>query len=218
MNDCPNADIRDQLPDLLHERLQAEAQAVVVAHVDGCADCCAELELLRGLRGMFAAQAPHVDVDYVVGALPKPPVRTIPLSPVRRQAWGNWRIAAAVTVLVVGGSSAAVMTRGAGKQAVAPIAPALQPLPSTSQAPETASSAVTTPVVPDAPTLRAAQTVATTGDANGIGVAGRLSDLDDGELKALLNDIDHLQAVPVTEPEPVTIKLDTRTPPGSEGA
>jgi len=39
VNDCVNAEIRDQLPDLVHERLDASALAIVMAHVDGCIDC-----------------------------------------------------------------------------------------------------------------------------------------------------------------------------------
>ena len=56
MNDCSNADIRDQLPDLLHDRLSVTARAAVVAHVDSCVDCRDELELLRGVGG---GRAPH---------------------------------------------------------------------------------------------------------------------------------------------------------------
>ena len=47
MNDCQNAEMRDQLPDLLHERLAATERAVVMAHLDGCVDCRDELALLR---------------------------------------------------------------------------------------------------------------------------------------------------------------------------
>ena len=36
MNDCPNAEIRDRLPDLLHDRLDPSARAAVTAHVATC--------------------------------------------------------------------------------------------------------------------------------------------------------------------------------------
>jgi hypothetical protein len=75
MNDCSNANIRDQLPDLLHDRLSVSVRAAVMAHVDGCMDCRDELELLRGVRGALVAQTPRVDIAYVVGALPKAPTR-----------------------------------------------------------------------------------------------------------------------------------------------
>ena len=101
MNDCPNADIRDQLPDLLHERLDVSMRAAVMAHVDACGDCRAELELLRVVHGMFVSQTPRVDIHYVVNALPKSAARPVPVAP-RHRVWSDWRIAAAITVLAVG--------------------------------------------------------------------------------------------------------------------
>src|SRR5262249_22873878 len=109
MSDCPNAEVRDLLPDLLHDRLDAHTRARVVAHVDGCADCRSELELLRSLRGSLDRETPRVDVNRIVGALPKPgAVRPME----RRRRWrvlNDWRIAAAVTFIVAGGTSLAVM-------------------------------------------------------------------------------------------------------------
>src|SRR4051812_30226413 len=107
MNDCPNAEIRDRLPDLLHDRLDESERAVVNAHVGTCADCSGELELLRGMHGMLTARAPHIDVASVVAALPKAPARHArPMRP--RRSWSDWRIAAAITMVVAGGSSVLV--------------------------------------------------------------------------------------------------------------
>src|SRR5437868_2070019 len=111
MNDCSNAEIRDRLPDLLHDRLDARVRAEVAAHVAGCADCQAELKLLRSARAMFIAQAPRVDVGRIVQALPT-------RAQTRRRSWVNWRVAAAVTFLVVGGGSVAVMSRGDSRKPV----------------------------------------------------------------------------------------------------
>ena len=83
MNDCPNAEIRDQLPDLLHDRLSSSTRAGVMAHVATCADCRDELELLRGVHEALAARAPQVDVDAIVRALPRPSSRQV--QPVRRR-------------------------------------------------------------------------------------------------------------------------------------
>ncbi|PYP60840.1 MAG: hypothetical protein DMD26_18920, partial [Gemmatimonadetes bacterium] len=55
MTDCPNAEMRDRLPDLLHERLDASARAVVMAHVADCDDCRAELVVLREARVVLAS-------------------------------------------------------------------------------------------------------------------------------------------------------------------
>ena len=37
------------------------------------------------------------------------------------------------------------------------------------------------------------------------------------QLRALLDDIDNMQAVPITEPEPVSLKVDGRTSSAPEG-
>src|SRR6185312_3370040 len=98
MNDCPNAEMRDLLPDLLHERLDVSLRAAVTAHVGACEDCRAELTLLEGVQRMLTKQTPRVDVNYVVGALPlaskqraarQPAARVAP-----RRRWADWRIAA----------------------------------------------------------------------------------------------------------------------------
>ena len=109
MNDCTNAEMRDQLPDLLHLRLDERTRAVVMAHVSDCIDCRDELQLLRDVQSMMAQRTPRVDVNYVVGALPKAPVRAPLRVERRRPAWADWRIAAAVTMLLAGGGSFALM-------------------------------------------------------------------------------------------------------------
>ena len=96
MTDCPNAEIRDQLPDLLHGRLNGEARARVEAHLRTCADCAAELEMLRALRA--ASPAPPVDVARIVSALAAP-------RRARRGGMHVWQIAAAVVFLAAGGST-----------------------------------------------------------------------------------------------------------------
>ena len=85
MNDCSNAEIRDRLPDLLHERLDASARAVVIAHVSGCVDCRDELELLRSVHTTLIAQTPRVDMAYIIGALPKAPAARGQIQPAARR-------------------------------------------------------------------------------------------------------------------------------------
>jgi len=175
MNDCVNADIRDRLPDLLHGQLDLKSRAEVSAHVDGCVDCRDELELLRSVQKTLMAQAPRVDITYVLGALPKPPAKVVPIRSARRQ-WADWRVAAAITILAAGGSSLALLDRGSTS-------------PSSSQ-----------PVA-----------VASVGDSDivaDVGPDGRFGGLNDGQLRDLLGQIDRLEAVPVTEPEPVSIRME----------
>jgi hypothetical protein len=185
MNDCLNADMRDRLPDLLSDRLPASERAEVVAHVAACADCREELELLRALRSMFSASAPRVDVASIVSALPKAPSQLRPRS---RRTWADWRIAAAVTVLAVGGSSVALINR----------------------------TTHVTPVRIDAasPSADSAATPSDTSQdgepSGGLGMSGHLADLDDAQLQALINEIENMKAVPITEPEPVSMKVGLR--------
>jgi hypothetical protein len=48
-----------------------------------------------------------------------------------------------------------------------------------------------------------------------LGSGNRLGDLNEQQLQALLNKIDNLPAVPVTEPEPVSLHVNSQS--SSEG-
>lgn len=169
MRDCSNAGIRDALPDLMHGTLPAERRAAVRAHVDACADCRAELELLMRVRGTVAA--PRVDVARIVAALPA--YRSV--GSWRRAFRPMWQAAAAV-LLIVGG--ALVLQRG--------------------RAPEPRGSF---------------DTVATMVPALALPVPSELSlgetfhDVTDTELRALVNAIDTLDAIPLEEPASITVPL-----------
>src|SRR5215510_12406963 len=197
MNDCVNAEMRDRLPDLLNDRLAANEQAEVVAHLAACADCREELELLRAIRSMLLAPTLRVDVARVVSALPKPPSRAT--SGPTRRTWADWRIAAAITVLAVGGSSVALINRTSH---VAPVRiDAVSPIADSSPA----------------TTLERTATSKTPSDTNqdseasgGLGMSGHLDDLDDAQVEALINEIQNMKAVPITEPEPVSMKVGLR--------
>ena len=216
MNDCSNAEIRDKLPDLLHDRLSVSARAVVLAHVDGCIDCRDELELLRGMRGAIAAATPRIDIAYVVGALPKAPARTsVPVARVSgKPRWADWRVAAAVTVLVAGGSSVAILNRAPA----APQAGLAVSIPVT----DTQSSSTRTDTLAPRAVARdqsvamvSRATIASVDDPDATtdaGPDGRFGGLSEAQLQALLGEIDRLEAVPVTEPEPVTIKVNVGLP------
>jgi hypothetical protein len=226
MHDCPNAEIRDQLPDLIHERLEMSVRVVVVAHVAGCTDCQEELALLRSVREALAAQAPRVDVAFVVNALPKPPRVTVRERPVRR--WADWRIAAAVTFLAVGGSSIALVTHAnradfTDSSLGRNVANAASSATNVGVTPRSTTPAATVgqPVGQPTATMSSpsATSVAPPSDADAEGVVdARLSGLTAGQLKALLGEIDQLEALPVTEPEPVSIRVNTGTPSTPEGA
>jgi anti-sigma factor RsiW len=113
MTDCPNGDIRDLLPDLLHGRLGAVERAQVEAHLRECSDCRDELELLRSMRSALR-HAPAVNVDRIVAEIP--PYRA-PAHGRPGRSWGGWRIAAAITLLAAGGTSVVVARNGDRKPA-----------------------------------------------------------------------------------------------------
>ena len=226
MNDCANAGVRDQLPELLHDRLDAQTRAAIMAHVSGCVDCRAELELLRDVRGMLAAEAPRIDVQWVAAALPKPPRQRDVGGAARygatapRRVWSDWRVAAAVTLLIAGGSSVALLDHGRGIDRLPGDTVQLPPVTATAGSSSTPSaSASATPASASATAetatpIHAANTQLASADDPSdpsLGAAGRLENLNAAQLKKLLSDIDQIEATPITEPEPVSLRLDNRT-------
>ena len=69
MRDCANVEVRDALPELVHDRLPAAERERVLAHVSACVDCTAEVALLRGARGVIARAAPAVDAAAIARAV-----------------------------------------------------------------------------------------------------------------------------------------------------
>jgi anti-sigma factor RsiW len=211
MNDCPNADVRDLLPDLLHGRLDGATRAMVEAHVAGCEDCRAELALLRDLSATMR-RGPKLDLAAIAAAVPAY------RAPARR-SWVGWRTAAAITILVAGGSSVTLMQRNASVAPYAPqaAAPVLAPttgLPSASTAPVISAPVTTMPSVPaTSPAVSAPESIpeapapaAGTRPVHELAMSGgALNDLSDRELAALLKDIQSLDAVPTTDVESAAI-------------
>lgn len=199
MNDCPNADMRDLLPDLVNDRLGPSVRADVEAHLATCADCRAEVDLLRDVRATFG-QTPAVDVPKITAAIPayRAPVRRV---------WVGWRIAAAITVVVAGGSSVVLLNRTpASPESVAVVvAPSPRVAPTVVDSVPIAVATAEAPIRPDvepAPSgsvsvPHPAPTRVTGGRE--LAMAGSLVDLSDGELDALLRDIESLDALPITD-------------------
>lgn len=208
MNDCTNAEMRDLLPDLLHERLDASARATVLAHVNLCVDCRDELTLLREIRDMATVRARPVNVAAIVSALPKPPAQQTPVIRLdsRRRIWSDWRIAAAVTLLVAGGGSYALVR---GTQPGTPVIDRVDTVIASATIAQPTDSTMKL-LVKDSPADPS--TVATT-DADEPASAGgdsRLRDLSDDQLQSLINDINGFRAVPSTESEPVSIRVNVK--------
>lgn len=204
MIDCPDGDIRDLLPDLVHDRLGAAERARVEAHVATCGPCRDELALLRDLRATMR-RVPAIDASVVAAAI------SSYRAPVRR-SWSSWRAAAVIATIAIGGTSIAIVHRQPTAVVSEPIAelPAAvstQPTPSVPgvEAPKPVDSADIAPA-PASVTTRtdgAPAVEATRELAMGGGTVGELSD---HELKTLLDDIESLDALPSAEVEaaPVT--------------
>jgi hypothetical protein len=224
VNDCQNATIRDQLPDLLHDRLSAADRAVVLAHLDGCGVCRDELELLGRVRGALLGATPRVNTLRILSALPKPGTAgVLPIAArASRSRWSDWRIAAAVTVLVAGGGSVVVLSHSLSRSHQADVSTTVATTPLAN--PASPSNAVLAPspatsATPVESAVRAETTVAVSEVASAgedeepeAVVDGRLRDLSEQQLQALLNEIGQMRAVPITEPTPITIKVDSRAP------
>jgi anti-sigma factor RsiW len=199
MFDCANVEMRELLPELVAGLLDARTRARVEEHVAACAECASELETLRLVRASFSS-APAIDARRVVAALPKPSSVGQPTSrpsppPIRR--WLDWRIAAAVTTITVGGLSLAVSERLRSPVSVVP-PDSVVVGPPVAAAIDTSAS-----VVPPAPRAGTPQTatpprVVTPRDR---GTKAQLAfgggDLDDASLQALLGALDEIDRAPV---------------------
>jgi anti-sigma factor RsiW len=184
MTDCANGEVRDLLPDLLHERLTPAERQRVQAHVDGCAECRAELALLRGLRAAMH-RVPAIDTGAVAATIPAY------RAPARR-SWASWRAAAAVALIAVGGASVALVQRGSGAHS-----------DSTSTAAPTAV-AVADPVATSGAAGTAGETrrVAAAPSHRELALASAaIGELDERELSTLVKDIEQFDAVPSAEVE-----------------
>ncbi len=193
MRDCVNTEMRDLLPDVMAvddgiSTLSEGDRARVAAHLSVCADCRAELELLRAARRATVAAAPAVDVARIVQALPAPASveraamgamrstrsagqerRATPRTR-RRSLWSAWRIAAVISTVAVGGLSIAVLQD--------------------------------TTHVKEVPLVKRRVVVPATAPAKpGLSVGTSMTDVDDADLEALLRDMDSLEATPAEEPD-----------------
>lgn len=185
MNDCPKAELRDRLPDLLHERLDAFARAAVVSHLDECVLCREELELLRGLRGMMVTQGravvPRIDVAAIVRTLPAPSVQR-PAATRRPNRFSDWRIAAAITMLLAAGTSVGAYLR------TGDVVPTDSAIGRLRLAVDDSGVGSQTPV----------QFALAPSE---LYVGGGLADLSEDDLQTLASDIAQFDALPPSDPE-----------------
>ena len=212
MTDCPRADMRDLLPDLMHGALDAAARAEVERHVMTCESCAQELALLRSLRDTLSA-APAIDVTCVAAAVNRARNTTPAAGRARRATTGwrhDWRIAAAFLLAALGVGGYA-LTR-AGRRSM--IAPAVQvasrtgqsvPAPATSR-PDAVHGTPASAAPPGGaarPSTAGASGAAPAAPSAGLMLGAGVNDLPAADIQALLDAVNQMDAIPRVDPAPV---------------
>lgn len=188
MIDCSNVEMREMLPELVHEALAPAERAALLAHLATCAECSEELALLRDAeRAMRSVRVPVVDTAAIVAALPRPRVVAAP-RPLMRRSPTLLRLAAAISFISVGGISVAVARSYMGEAAHTVVDSARADAVAPAGGPSIAANIVE-PVA------------AASGDAKMIAVHPSIAALDDADLESLLGELDDLEAAPMAEPE-----------------
>jgi anti-sigma factor RsiW len=193
MHDCADGEMRDLLPGYVNDTLSAAERSAVSAHIQDCADCAAEVELIQAVARAFPA--PVVDTAKIVSMLPAAPRRArrgMPMS-------GAWRFAAAIGGFAIGALSVAAL-RGAFNKAPSGRQVASAPSPSP-RAAAPAAQQPTTATVTRAPLAAHAPVASAKPAPVSISFGGGLGDLTDAQLDMLMGELDTLDALPSAEPE-----------------
>jgi Putative zinc-finger len=216
VNDCVMTEVRDALPDLAHGRLSELNMATMTAHVESCADCRAELALLREVRDS-APLAPAMDAARIASLLPPyggaAVVRHLPVEPVRKSAWRHSLLAvSAAAVLVIGGltfSSLKNQTDRSGSSvAASATSPAAGPAPEAS-ANSPATERVIAPARSTTTKNEPARSIAAgENQVASLSLVGGTQDLSETELETLLAELDGMDSMPAAEPQSVTLTVE----------
>lgn len=203
MIECPNGDVRDLLPDLVHERLDAAERNRVEAHVADCEACTSEVRLLERIRASAERYGGvPVNVERVVGALPRR--GRIGRTGHRWSRSVGLRIAAGIMVLVAGAGwwqSSRRSTRVEGVRDPAPVVSQASPAPGgAAHQPAVAGQRPRQTAPPPA-------VVAT----RAISLDDDLTDLSDRELQSLLGALDSFEAVTRVEPAALVPIIDAES-------
>jgi anti-sigma factor RsiW len=189
MRDCPDAAIRDLLPLFVNGRLDDVERLRVESHLKGCADCDAEVELLRAT--VRAYDVAPLDAAVIASRIPTAraarrgrPFYSQPL----------WRAAAAITIMITGTATMMLVNR-----------PDFSTTDLTAGRPDTGSAVAapgTAAVTPESAAL-----VAIARPEKSISFGSNLSDLTDAQLEALLASVDKMDGSVVTDPEALVPKV-----------
>lgn len=194
MRDCPNAEMRDDLPLLASGRLTGAAREAVERHVDACAECAAELRVLAAVHAGYPV--PVIDANRVAAGIAQTIRGT---RPVRRTPYYQqplWRVAAGMTLLIAGAAAAVLIGNGN---------------PDALLGPEVAVVDTATPSTSVGSTVAGAPRA---GEPAGVGFGIPLDDLTDAEVEALLASLDAIEGNVPADPQVFArpIVIETVTP------
>jgi hypothetical protein len=208
MNECMNEEIREALPDMVYGRLSELDAKTLMEHIEFCAECRAELAVIREARAT-APLVPRIDAARIAAAIP-PYANAAAMShadarksarPVAR----TWKFAAAALLISAGGwalSNTSVISRENESRAAASVA-AVASTPSA----EVAGRVATPDQAAAKPEVPAPMTAAPT-EVAALSIVGGVPDLTDDQLEELIQDLDAIESVPSGDPAPVTLSVD----------
>ena len=214
MFDCANVEMRELLPELAAGALDDATRARVERHVAACAECSSELETLRLVRSAYAA-TPAMDVRRIAAALPKPaplPQRAHSGQPVKR--WVDWRVAAALTMISVGGLSLAVAHQRSTEAPPRDSTVVASSVDTTRAQPAKPTGAAGSPSGGHDTTRRVNHSAHTPSPKAQLAFSGGTDDMDDASIKALLGALDEMDRAPLApseEPDPTPVLPIIRT-------
>ena len=188
MDDCVNGEIRDLLPELVSGTLPAGEVARVQEHVRACAACAAEVELLRTARAAMRI-APPMNTARIAAAVQ---ASTSQRLAARRIPARAGRIAA-ISLVVALGAVGVWSTR----DSTVGDSPGVTP----------AATAATggSPTVVEQPSAGTQPRTATRAPVQ-LALGGDMSQLDDAELVALMQEVAALEAMPGAEAASLAIE------------
>lgn len=194
MTECPDALMRDQLPEYVHGTLSAEAAARADRHLEVCASCREDVVLLKSVRAMAALRTPVVDVAAIVAALPAPPSKVLVLRPKSRWTTArSWQYAAAAAVVLAVGTT--TMWRSS-------------PVPESVRVADSSSVRAGAAHVAAESASAALAAGRTNAAPEGMSFGGGLSDLSVTDLQALLIQMDSVKTLPSRDPASMTPVID----------
>ena len=202
MNDCVNAEARDALPDLLHGRLSELDTATMRAHVESCADCRAELELMREVRSSARITRPMNAQKIAASIAPYAAVSAVPSRTRKTTVFGNGamlRIAVAAAFVAIGGwlLSNRNVSESTEVRQTAEVASS-----ATAEEVNNASSSKTASAEASAEPITSASRET---QVASLSLVGSTAELTDADLEKLVAELDGIESLPSAEPQSITI-------------